>query len=483
MSSVRIFLTAICVAAGAVATALSVSLLPFYNPKDGPGQPLLWFTAALWVVFALAIIALRTVPVRAAIVLVLAGSVAIGGAAMFGPPNTSTDSARYAWDGIVQNAGISPYAYVPADPALTDLRPAWLFPTPVVGENGLTCEGSRVMKVTEVGTGNVLCTTINRATVPTIYPPTAELFFAAVRFITGPAPTYWPMQLAGLLMSLGVTVLLLRTLIKRGLNPRWAALWGWSPIAATEAVTNSHIDMLGALLLVVATIAVASGRRWIGGIALGASIATKLIPVIGAPALLGRKPWAIIGGAIATFAVLYVPYVLGTGVGVLGYLPGYLLEEGYSSGTRFILVSLFVKGTAGGAIVAAIIAITAAIVWWRSTPDDPWLGQTVIIGVTLLAVTPLYPWYALLLVPMVAMTGRWEWMAIPFALTQRLLVTAILPARITIALAIVLIVFVSVRRAGPGAVSRGLLWLRHPLSRPSKELVRTVPIIPGAVPK
>ncbi|WP_307852412.1 glycosyltransferase family 87 protein [Glaciihabitans sp. dw_435] len=479
----RILLTTLCVAASAVVTALSVSILPFYDSKNGVGQPLMWITAGLWVVFTLAIIALRKVPARAAIVLVLAGSVAIGGAAMFGPPNTSTDSARYAWDGIVQNAGISPYEYVPADPALSDLRPEWLFPTPVLadsGENGLTCEGSRVMKTKEVGTGEVLCTTINRATVPTIYPPTAELFFAAVRFFTGPAPTYWPMQLVGLLMSLGVTVLLLRTLLKRGLDPRWAALWGWSPLAATEAVTNSHVDMLGALLLLVATLAVASGRRWLGGIALGASIGTKLIPVVGTPALLGRKPWVIIGAAIATFALLYVPYVLGSGFGVLGYLPGYLTEEGYNSGTRFILVSLLVKGPAAAIIVAAIIAVTAVIVWRRSTPDDPWLGQTVMIGVTLLAVTPIYPWYALMLVPMIAMTGRWEWMALPFALTQRLMVTAIIPARITIALAIVLIVVISVRRAGPGALSMGLIWLRHPLSRPSKVLVRTVPIIPGA---
>ena len=84
--------------------------------------------ASLWVLFALAIFTLRLVPRRAAIVLVLVGSVAVGGAAMAGPPNTSTDSARYAWDGIVQSAGISPYDHVPADPALDDLRPEWLFP-------------------------------------------------------------------------------------------------------------------------------------------------------------------------------------------------------------------------------------------------------------------------------------------------------------------------------------------------------------------
>ena len=103
-------------------------------PATGLLEPLVLFTIGIWVLFALAILALRRVPTKAAIVLVLVGSVAVGGAAMAGPPNTSTDSARYAWDGIVQNAGISPYDYAPADPALRELRPEWLFPAVVDGK-------------------------------------------------------------------------------------------------------------------------------------------------------------------------------------------------------------------------------------------------------------------------------------------------------------------------------------------------------------
>src|SRR5688500_12715799 len=110
----------------AVLTALSLVLLPYYDDKSGTLLPLPLVTGALWLLFGVAVLALRRVPTRAAIVLVLVGSVAIGGAAMAGPPNTSTDSARYAWDGIVQSAGISPYDHAPADPALSDLRPEWL---------------------------------------------------------------------------------------------------------------------------------------------------------------------------------------------------------------------------------------------------------------------------------------------------------------------------------------------------------------------
>jgi len=440
----RIVVTSVLLAASAVATALSVSVLPFYDYRKGQVEPLVWVTVGLWLLFALSLVSLRRVSAKASVVLILAGSVAIGGAAMFGPPNTSTDSARYAWDGIVQNAGISPYSYVPSDPALRDLRTDWLFPAAVDGE----CVGERIMAVKEPGTGDLVCTAINRATVPTIYPPTSEIVFAGVRLLTGPGPEYWPMQALGLITSLGVTVLLLGSLRKSGKNPRWAALWAWCPLVATEGVTNSHIDIVSALLLLVATLLVASGRRWAGGIALGASIATKLIPVIGAPALLGRRPGAVIIASIATFLVLYLPYVIANGPEVLGYLPGYLTEEGYESGTRFIMLSLVAPGSASLVLAAVLVAATGVIVWWRTDPADPWLGQLVMIGVTLLVVTPRYPWYALLLIPMIAMTGRWEWLAVPLALTERLLIPSVDLARLTVTVAIVVIVVMSIRRAG-----------------------------------
>ena len=459
----RIVLTSLLLAVATAGTALTITVLPYYDDKTGDLPPLVSITAGLWIVFAVSILSLRAVRTRAAIVLVLVGSVAIGGAAMAGPPNTSTDSARYAWDGIVQNAGISPYDYVPADPALAGLRTEWLFPAPVAKADGeLGCTGPRIMTVKEARTGDVLCTAINRSSVNTIYPPASEIVFAAVRFITGAEAQYWPMQLLGLLVSLGTTVLLVRALLARGRDPRWAALWGWCPLVATEGVTNSHIDIVGAMLVLVATLLVSTRRPFLGGIALGIAISGKLIPVIGSFALLRRNPLRVILGAVGIFALLYVPYVLASGIGVLGYLPNYLGEEGYTSGTRFILISLVVPGVAALVVAAVLILVAAALIWWKSNPDDPWLGQLVMIGVTLLIVTPRYPWYALLLVPMIAMTGRWEWLAVPLALTERLLIPSVDLARLTVTLAIVLIVAMTIRRAGPGTLARLGKAIRHP---------------------
>lgn len=401
---------------------------------------------ALWALFAVAVLLLRRTPIRAALVVIVAGSIALGGAAISGPPDTSSDSARYAWDGIVQDSGISPYAYAPSDPALASLRPSWLFPTPVVGADGAAhCPGARNFGFRETD-GSISCTTINRVHVPTIYPPTSELFFALVRAAVPVGAAYWPMQLTGLLMSVGITLLLIAGLRRRGWDPRWASLWALNPLVASEAITNSHIDVLGALLALVAVFAVASGARWRGGILLGAAIAAKLIPVLAAPAMLRKQGWKVVLAAVATFAVLYLPYVATSGVAVLGYLPGYLNEEGYDSGGRFVLLTALLPGPAALVVAGLLLVVVAVLVIVFSDPQRPWAGQVVMIGATLIIASPRYPWYALLLLPFIAMSGRWEWTAVPFALALHAILPQYAVFRGSLLAAILLIAVVSLRR-------------------------------------
>jgi len=138
------------------------------------------------------------------------------------------------------------------------------------------------------------------------------------------------------------------------------------------------------------------------------------------PPLLGRgRAWWAIPIGIAVFGLLYVPYVLTTGLDVLGYLPGYLNEEGYEDGSRFALVSLVVKGDAGTLVVGLLVLLAAFVAWRLSDPARPWSGEVLMIGVTFLAVTPRYPWYALLLIPFVVLSGRWEWLSIGLAIALR----------------------------------------------------------------
>lgn len=419
--------------------------------------------AVLWLLFAAGFLLLRTAPVRKAVVVIVAASLAIGGAAMLGTPTTSTDSARYAWDGIVQNAGISPYTYAADDAALAPLRPEWLFPTPIEGADGsLSCPRDFSEPPSHLLTdtsGTKICSVINRTGVHTIYPPTSELLFVLMRTPVPASAAYWPMQLVGLLMSVGITLLLLVGLRRWGLDPRWAALWALCPMVANDGITNAHVDQLGALLALAGVFAVAAGARWRGGILLGAAIAAKLIPALTVPAVLRHQPAKVTVAAVATFAVLYVPYVATTGLGVIGFLPGYLTEEGYSDGSRFTLL-FFLPGPVALVVAAVLLLALAAVVIRLSDPSRPWLGQVLMIGGTLILVSPRYSWYGLLLIPFVAMSGRWEWMLVPLALAIHKLYAPPGALRVSLLITIAVIVAVSILRDlrdPDGRIGTGLL--------------------------
>lgn len=427
----------------ALAGVIAVGVTHLGFLRSGHRAPFVAWTLIAWTVFAGAVLALRFVPAKWMTWLVVGGGLVVGLAAIAGPPNTSTDSARYAWDGIVQHAGISPYAHTPQSTALSGLRPDWLFPDKVDG----TCDPlqPRYRGLGDGAQGH--CTAINRPDVTTIYPPMAQLWFALVRAFVPATAQYMPFQVAGLIVSLGVTLGLVAVLRRLGRPTWWAALWAWSPLVASEAVTNSHVDLVGAALATAGAVLVAFGRPIWGGIALGAATATKLIPAIVYPPLLGRwRHWWAIPVGIAVFGLLYVPYVLTTGLDVLGYLPGYLSEEGYEDGSRFALVSLVVTGDAATIVVGLLVLLAAFVAWRLSDPSRPWSGEVLMIGVTFLAVSPRYPWYALLLIPFVVLSGRWEWSAIGLAIALRGVWPSVDAYRWWLAAAVLVIVVVTLVR-------------------------------------
>jgi hypothetical protein len=145
---------------------------------------------------------------------------------------------------------------------------------------------------------------------------------------------------------------------------------------------------------------------------LGLAIAIKLFPVLILPAAARRRPVAVGGAAAGAVAVGYLPHVLAVGGGVVGYLPGYLKEEGYDSGSRFALLTLVVPPAWAGLAAVIVLATTALWVWRTADPDRPWRGALVSAGVFLLVTSPALPWYGLLVIVLVALDGRAEWLAV-----------------------------------------------------------------------
>ncbi|MEV6250799.1 glycosyltransferase family 87 protein [Streptomyces sp. NPDC051742] len=367
--------------------------------------------AGCWALFAAAVLALRRVPGRAVVPLVLAGAVAVTATGLVAGPRTSTDSYRYAWDGRVQAAGVSPYDHPPADPALAGLRDGWLFPGPA------DCADGR--DLAPLGGGG--CTRVNRPSVHTIYPPTAEGWFLLVHALAPADARHKAFQTGAAVLSLAVTVLLVAVLRRRG-DPWRAALWAWCPAVPVEAVNNAHVDVL-AVLFSVAALAVVSRRRITGGVLLGLAVAAKLLPAVLLPGALSgvRRPrtaLAILVPTAATVALLYLPYVLWSDASVLGYLGGYAREEGYddaSSGGRYALLRLVLPEAWAPAALVLVLAAVAVAVWWYGDPDRPWSGALTTTGTAFLLLTPGYSWYALLIVALVALDGRWEWLGVALA--------------------------------------------------------------------
>ncbi|MFI6290979.1 glycosyltransferase 87 family protein [Nonomuraea sp. NPDC050790] len=365
------------------------------------GPPRLGWYLAAWALFAVALWAARRLPERRLGVLVVAGGIVLAATGLSAPPSSSTDSFRYAWDGRVQAAGIAPYDHPPADRALAPLRDAWLFPA--------TCGAAGLSPLPDGG-----CTRVNRPTVPTIYPPLAQGYFLLVHWLSPDGVRHKALQVGGWVMAVAVLLPLARR------DPRAAACWAWCPAVPIEAVNNAHVDMLAVLLVVLALSTSSAGPA--RGALLGAAIAAKLLPLAVLPGVLARPSWrrivAVALPAALVVALAYLPYVLVSAGSVAGYLPGYLAEERYDAaggGNRYLLLRLVLPDGWAPYAAIALLVLLALLVLRYGDAGRPFDGALLVTGSMLLLFTPGYSWYALLVVALAAMAGRWEWLGVALA--------------------------------------------------------------------
>ena len=347
----------------------------------------------------------RSLPWRPALIVVLVAAAAMRVLTAAAPPLLSTDLYRYVWDGRVQAAGINPYAYLPADPALAALR--------------------------DTGAGpEAIYPNINRAdTAPTIYPPAAQALFAAIGLTW---PTIWGVKAAMLAfdaLATGAALLLLRA---ARLPLERVLIYAWNPLPVWEFAGGGHIDAAALALSGLAMLAAARRRpAWAGG-ALALAVLCKLLPAALFPAIWRR--WDVRTPLVcaAVIAASYACYA-GAGWRVLGYLPGYASEEGLNTGGGFFLLRLLslwgpLPGWAGPAYLAIALTGLLTLAAWVSLraplPADPaqraivigrdalWLGTAVVV-----VLSPHYPWYfAALTLPSVlapAPSVLWLTLAVP----------------------------------------------------------------------
>ena len=440
----------------ATAGALAVGTAMAYRTTQensilGNHDRLLLEVMLWWAAWAVSISCLRRTTPRAGLLLVLLGVVALRLVAITPVVPLSDDLYRYAWDGAVQAAGTSPYRYAPSDDALTGLRTNWLFPGAARCERQGSPPG---------------CTIINRPDVRTVYPPVAQLWFLAGHSLGASQLRDLGWQLLSLVADLATVLLLWRLLLARGRDPRWVAVYAWSPVAVLEAVQNGHVDAL-ATLFVVGAVALAGRRPALSGVALGLATMVKLYPALLLPVLLGRRPVRVVSAFAAVCVLSYLPHVLALGGDVLGYLPGYLAEEDYGSGDRFLLLSLVGVHSPVSTVVAAAAGLAVAVGVLRRVrraDADPVREALLLLGAALLIATPIQPWYGLPLAALAALAGRAVWLAVPAAAYPAFF--AVIPAGpsdaaeraggLAFAFALVVVVVGERRRARPAGAGRAL---------------------------
>ncbi|WP_353069202.1 hypothetical protein RBB75_00520 [Tunturibacter empetritectus] len=311
-------------------------------------------------------------------------------------PFMSSDIYRYAWDGVVQHAHISPYRYVPGDPALTALR----------------------------APNQDLFDHINRRDYAhTIYPPVSQFLFFLITFLN---PTVTFMKLAMILME-GLTMYaLVHLLTGMGFARERVLLYAWCPLLIWEIGSSGHLDSAAMAFIALALLARYRGRPLATGVFLGAAIFIKFYPLILFPALFRRGDYKMPAILAALGAFSYACYAT-VGMRVFGFLGGYIQEEGMRSGARYFLLELtqHIPGLhvlpvpAYMVFVACVFA--AILVWCWKTASSLAPGEVrgslwtealnlpatanflppamVLAFAMMLLFSPHYPWYVAWLVP------------------------------------------------------------------------------------
>ncbi len=300
----------------------------------------------------------------------------------------STDMNRYLWDGRVQAAGINPYSFIPADPALKFLRDDVIYPE------------------------------INRADyAPTIYPPLAQIVFFLVARVS---ETLVAMKLAMVGFEAAVIWAVLKLLQRRRIQATRVLLYAWHPLPIWEFSGSGHVDAIAVACVTLALLAADVRRPFLAGIALGGAALVKFFPVVIGPAIYRRWDWRLPLAGAATIALLYLPY-LGAGKKIFGFLGGYSDEEGLRDGSGFYLwvllrhipivpQSVYWLYLPVAALVLAGVGL--AVLFARTSRDRDRYGADVggaflIVATYTVLTSPHYSWYLIWLIPFLCVIPSW----------------------------------------------------------------------------
>lgn len=278
------------------------------------------------------------------------------------PAGVDDDIHRYVWDGRLQRLGYNPYLVVPADPAVKALH------TPETR-------------------------TLNNPELPSPYPPGSQIFFRAVTAIH---ESTFALKAAFVICDFAIALVLLDILRCSRQGAHLVLVYAWSPLLAVEVAGSGHIDIVGALLLVIS--AAALRRRWraISAVALGLAVAVRLLPIVLLPLYWKRVRVRDAALAAAVVGLLYMPF-LNHGRIPIGSLGTYVQSFRFNGPVFAALDRVASPQLLTG--LAVLVGLVTAI-WLRSKSPE-WSPNAFVwpMAASLLCAPVVFPWYPLLLLP------------------------------------------------------------------------------------
>jgi alpha-1,6-mannosyltransferase len=278
------------------------------------------------------------------------------------PPGVGDDIHRYVWDGRLQRLGYNPYIVVPSDPAAQHLH------TP--------------------DTRN-----LNNPDLPSPYPAGAQLFF---RVVTAIQESTFAFKVAFVVCAFAIVFVLLDLLRSSRQGAHLVLAYAWNPLLAIEVAGSGHIDIVGALLLVVSAAALVRRWRATAAVALGLAIAVKLLPVVLLPLYWKRIRMRDAALAAVVVGLLYVPF-LDHGRIPIGSLGTYVQTFRFNGPVFAILHQFATPELLAG---LAVLVGLATSTWLRSTAPE--FSPHVFawpMAASLLCAPVVFPWYLLGLLP------------------------------------------------------------------------------------
>lgn len=323
-------------------------------------------------------------------------------------PALSDDAFRYVWDGRIGARGISPYAFAPGDPAVSQGDPD-------------------------------LNRRVAHRDVLSVYPPVAQ---AAFRVFGGRGSVLaWKAFAAA--ADLSVVALLSGA---GGPSAGFAAaLYAFHPLPVTESAGEGHVDSLGVALLLACVAHLAHRRRAISGVAFAMSALTKYVPLAAVIPLLRRGRCKFLAGAAVVAVALWLA-ASRPGASPLGGLGQYATRWDFNSpayaaasllmdATRLpeaakdVLVDLkerwrdppwtqavfpyFYSGFFARVLLAALLGAVLLLIPMRVRELEPAVFAS--LAALLLLSPTLYPWYLLWILPFAARRRNPAFLFLSFA--------------------------------------------------------------------